>query len=383
MRIDFKKTGSCRTIFLGLALSVFLCGCGYFGIGGNKSPNTNAQSDKAKLGKPSKPKFKIPVTVEKVKRGRMYAYLEAVGTVNPVKELEIKPEMTERVYFAKRWKEGDEVKKGTIFANMDDRQTRNTVNDAELQLQLAKARVEPASAQMSQAYKDEQFKKVMYERGAISKADYDLATLTRIQRVNSYEETVKNIDSRKMALEKATQEIEKINILIPFDGVLLPVGSTSVGDKKGQEADLTTLNGQMVGASTILCRLANIDEVFVALDVPAKDLLEIKIGQDVEIDIYSRLGKQYRGVVTEISTSLNSSTRTYTVNVRVPNKDHELRPGMFAKARIITKEKLDALSIPRDLVLLRNNKNVVFIAEEKPQEEIDGVTDEIKVPRFT
>ena len=153
-----------------------------------------------------------------------------------------------------------------------------------------------------------------------------------------------------------------------------------MGDKKGQEADLTTVNGQMVGASTVLCRLANIDEIFVSLDVPAKDLLEIKVGQDVEIDIYSRLGKDYRGKVTEISTSLNSNTRTYTVNVRVPNKEHELRPGMFAKAKIITKEKLDALSIPRDLVILKNNKNVVYVAVEKPQDEVESSTTEMKIP---
>ena len=191
---------------------MFLGGCGYFG--GSKTATQDAPSNKAKLGKPTKPKFKIPVTVEKVKRGRMYAYLEAVGTVNPVKELEIKPETTERVYFAKRWKEGDEVKKGTIFASMDDRQTRMSINDAELNLQLAKARVDPASAQMMQSYKDEQFKKAMFDRGAISKADYDLAILTRIQRVNTYEETVKNIDSRKMALDKVKQEVEKINIII-------------------------------------------------------------------------------------------------------------------------------------------------------------------------
>ena len=49
----------------------------------------------------------------------------------------------------------------------------------------------------------------MYERGAISKAEYDLATLTRIQRENQYQQALKEIDSRQMALDKLKQELEK------------------------------------------------------------------------------------------------------------------------------------------------------------------------------
>ncbi|MDX9752614.1 MAG: efflux RND transporter periplasmic adaptor subunit, partial [bacterium] len=332
--------------------------------------------------KPEKPTFKIPVTIEEIKRGRMYAYLQAVGTVTPVKEIEIKPEMNGRIYFSQRWKEGDEVKKGTVLANMDDRELQLNINDAELNLEIARAKVRPASAQLEQAIKEEQFKEAMYKRGAISKADFDLSVLQRIQRENQYQETLSNIEAHLMALKKQKQETEKVEIVLPFNGVLLPPGGNTVSSAagKGGEVDLTLMNGQTVGASTILCRLANIDTVYVALDVPAKDLIDINVGQDVEIDVYSKSGRAYRGTVAEISTSLNANTRTYTVNVLVENPEHELRPGMFAKARIITKEKLDAVSIPRDLVLLRNNKNVVFVVEEKPMDAVENATGEIQVP---
>ena len=86
-------------------------------------------------GKPEKPKFKIPVPVERVERGRMYAYLQAVGSVVPVKEIEIKPEMTGRIYYTRRWMEGDDIKKGEVFATIDDRQVRLDINESELRLQ--------------------------------------------------------------------------------------------------------------------------------------------------------------------------------------------------------------------------------------------------------
>lgn len=363
-------------------IAVFCASCGYLGFGG-KSDSAKGGGNKpgAAAGnwekKPEKPKFKIPVTVEKIERDRMYAYLQAVGTVVPVKELEVKSEMSGRIYFTKKWKEGDEVKKGDVIASIDDRELRLNINEAELNLNLAKNSVPSARAELEQAKKDEEFNRAMLERGAISKADYEQAVLSRIRQENSFEQTEKNVDARKMALQKLQQELEKVEITVVFDGVLLP-SNQSVSSQVGNEADLTQMEGTIIGSQAVVCRLANIDQVYVALDIPAKDLLMVRIGQDVELDVYSRVGRQYTGVVADISTTLNSNTRTYTVNVLVDNPDHEMRPGMFAKARIVTEEKKDALSIPRELVLLRNNRSVVFVAVEKPAEEIEDATGAFK-----
>lgn len=355
-----------------LAAALFAGGCGFFGGGANNQFSGNAGGS---WGKPERPRFKIPVTAVQLERGRMFSYLQAVGTVAPVKEIELKPEMTGRIYYTRRWLEGDEVKEGDVLAAMDDRELRLNINEAELQLEIAKAAVKPASAQLAQAYKDEQFRETMYKRGAMSKAEFDQSVLTRIQRENQYEETLKNIESREMALAKLKQELEKVQIAIPFDGVLLPAEqSVNTGGQEGSVTDLTIRNGQMVGESTILCRLADIDQVYVALDVPAKDLAEIQVGQDVELEVYTKAGDRFRGTVHDISTALNAGTRTYTVNVLVDNTDHLLRPGMFAKAQIITREKLDALSIPREIIQIRNNREVVFVAKEKPAPEEGGGT---------
>ncbi len=368
MKISF------RIVALALAVAV-VAGCGMFGSGNNKTAASGgkkpgaAQWDK----KPEKPKFKIPVTVERLERERMYAYLQAVGTVVPVKEIDVKSEMSGRIYFTKRWKEGDEVKKGDIIAAIDDRELRLTINEAELNLELAKNDVPAARAELEKAKKDEEFNRAMLERGATSKAEYENAVIGRIRQENSFDQAEKNVDARQMSLQKLKQELEKVEIAVAFDGVLLPPDQ-NVSSSPGNEADLTQIEGTIIGAQAVVCRLANIDQVYVALDIPAKDLLMVQIGQKVELDVYSRVDREYTGTVADISTTLNSNTRTYTVNVLVDNPDHEMRPGMFAKARIITEEKKDAISIPRELVLLRNNRNVVFVAVEKPAEEIEGAT---------
>lgn len=350
-----------------LVLVVSLIGCSRQNTEGGRPVAGGNSSEGRNWGKPERPSFKIPVTVEPVNRGRMAEYLQAVGTVVPVRELEIKPEMTGRIYYTKRWMEGDEVKEGEILAAIDDRQLRIDIRDAELNLATARAAVNPASAELAQAIKDEEYRRQMLTRGAVSVAEVEQFTLQRIQRENQYKQALSTVTSREMALDRMEQELEKVQILAPFDGVLLPAesGTTSL-QREGNEADLTTLNEQMVSQGQVVCRIANIDEVYVALDIPAKDLLDIEIGQKVELEIYSRVESDYIGTVDDISTTLNASTRTYTVNVLVENPLNELRPGMFAKARIVTEEKRDAISIPRELVMLRNNQQVVFVAIEKP-----------------
>jgi len=350
----------------------FLGSCGWFGEGSDAKGKGRANRSESNWGKPKKPSFKIPVTVEQIDRDRMYAYLQAVGTVVPTKEIELKCEMPGRIYYTKRWMEGDQVEKGEVLATIDDRQLRLDLNEAQQQLYLAKAALEPARAQLEQAKKDEEFKKIMHERGAISKAEVDLAVLTRIQREHSFEEAKQNIETRRTAVERLKQELEKTEIVVPWNGVLLPSSqniSTTGSSGENTATDLTLNQGQQVGSAQVLCRLATIDKVYVALDVPAKDLTEVEKGQEVELEIYSRSGTEYRGVVKDISTALSASTRTYTVNVLVDNPNHELRPGMFAKARIITEERLDAISIPRTMVQLRNNRHVVFVVKEKQEDE--------------
>jgi RND family efflux transporter MFP subunit len=383
-----KMVRSLLILTLGIAL---MTGCGFFGGKSSKEGKKTERGStvsKGKLGKPNfnkpfKPKFKIPVTVERVTRGRMFAYLQARGTVVPIKELEIKPEMSGRIYYTQKWLEGDEVKKDEILARMDARELNRNIELSKLQLESAKAEINPASANLAQAYKDEAFKKAMFERGAISKYEYDQSILARIQRKNAFESTLKSIRSRTMELQRIKQDEEKVPVTIPYSGVLLPARqNVSIAQRSTEETDLTLFNGQTIAQGTILCRLANIDQVYVALDVPAKDLVEVEIGQEVELEVYTKSAMVYIGKVGDISTALNSTTRTYTVNVLVENPQHELRPGMFAKARIITEERLDSISIPRELVLLRNNRQVIFVAKEKPiEEEVKSATDELKLPQ--
>ena len=62
--------------------------------------------------------------------------------------------------------------------------------------------------------------------------------------------------------------------------------------------------------------------------------------------------------------TLDPTTRTFRIEVTVDNPDLVLRPGMFIKADVVVEQRMDIITIPRELVLTRQNRKVVFVEEE-------------------
>jgi len=84
----------------------------------------------------------------------------------------------------------------------------------------------------------------------------------------------------------------------------------------------------------VLYRIANLDTVWVNLEIYEYDFAWIKYGQKVELTTESYPGKIFTGTVTFIQPVFNEDTRTIRVPVYVENKDHALKPGMYVSAVI-------------------------------------------------
>ncbi len=87
-------------------------------------------------------------------------------------------------------------------------------------------------------------------------------------------------------------------------------------------------------AGDALYRIANLDTVWVYLDIYEADLPWVRYGQQVEITAEALPGRIFKGQVTFVQPVVNEETRTVRVPVHVENKDHALKPGMFVSAVI-------------------------------------------------
>jgi Cu(I)/Ag(I) efflux system membrane fusion protein len=87
-------------------------------------------------------------------------------------------------------------------------------------------------------------------------------------------------------------------------------------------------------AGDALYRVANLDSVWVYLDIYEYDLAWVRYGQRVDLVAEALPGRDFEGLVTFVQPIVNEETRTIRVPVHVENKEHLLKPGMFVSAVI-------------------------------------------------
>ena len=107
--------------------------------------------------------------------------------------------------------------------------------------------------------------------------------------------------------------------------------------------------------------VANINTVKVLVNVSEKYLgrLKEKLEARVRVDAYSE--EVFPGEIKRIAPLVDLATRTAEVEIRVLNKNHRLKPGMFARVDITLDKKEDALVVPVKAVLDENGRNFVFV----------------------
>jgi len=112
---------------------------------------------------------------------------------------------------------------------------------------------------------------------------------------------------------------------------------------------------------TPILRIVNMDQVKVVVNVIERDFSKIKLNQKALASVGAYPNETFAGKITLISPTINPMTRTASVEITIPNRNHRLKPGMFAEVDIIVREKADAILIPTYAVLEQSDVNRVFV----------------------
>lgn len=115
---------------------------------------------------------------------------------------------------------------------------------------------------------------------------------------------------------------------------------------KGTIVEKMIVERSFVKAGDTLYRLANLDSVWVNLDIYEYELAWVRYGQRVEIQAEAYPGISFKGLVTFINPVLSEETRTVKVRVNVSNLDRKLKPGMFVSTVVRARLGLDGQAAP-------------------------------------
>lgn len=258
------------------------------------------------------------VTVEAVKvvRASLPQAITAVGSLRSDESVTLRPEVAGRIATI-GFAEGQRVQKGAILVRLDP-----TVNEAE---------VKQARANMTLA-------KSKYDRAV------DLAKSNFISG-QARDEAESNMKVAEAALAVAEAKLAKTEIKAPFSGII-GLRQVSLGDYVKEGADLVNLEA--------------VDPLKVDFRVPEVYMKQVRAGQPIEIALDAIPGRTYAGRVFAINPLVDAAGRAIVIRAQVSNPDTSLRPGMFARVRLITEERQDALVLPEQALVPSGSEQFVF-----------------------
>jgi HlyD family secretion protein len=310
--------------------------------------------------------------------------VSATGKIQP--EIEVKiASMVSGEIIALPIKEGQVVKKGDLLVKINPDLYTSGLNRSVANLAAAKSGLTQAEAQFKEAKANYDRNKTLFEKGIISKSDWDKTVasfeVTKATKQSAYF----NVQSASATVNEARDNLGRTIIYAPADGTI-SVLNVELGER--------VLGTQQMAGTEIL-RVANLNNMEVEVDVNENDIVKIKVGDEAKVEVDAYLKKQFKGIVTSISNSASTAltadqVTNFKVKIRILKESYQdllegkpasyspFRPGMTATVDIVTKTKTNVLAVPISSVVVKSDttavkESKVYVAEPTEKEPIPKI----------
>jgi HlyD family secretion protein len=294
------------------------------------------------------------VTIGTSETGSITSLVTATGKIYPEVEVKISSEVAGEIIELPVY-DGMEVKKGDLLVKVNPDTLEAQVKQQEAALSASKANAAQAKAQMLKAELDLKRTQQLFEKGFATQDGLDQAQTSVEVAQASHESSVFRIQQQQMQLKEATDELAKASTYAPISGRITALNS-ELGDR-------VVGTGQFAG--TEIMRLADLSSMEVRVEVSEAEIVEITVGDKASIEIDAIPDEVFKGEVTEIANSAQTSQTgsreeltTFLVKVRLEEEDIRFRPGMTATADIETETVSDIVMVPLQAVTVRQKSEV-------------------------
>ena len=317
------------------------------------------------------------VEISEVRATTIVETVSATGKIQP--EIEVKiASMVSGEIIALPVKEGQVVKKGDLLVKINPDLYTSGLNRTVANLAGTKAGLTQADASFKEAKSNYDRNKTLFEKGIISKADWDKSVASFEVAKATKQSAYFNVQSASATVNEARDNLGRTIIYAPADGTI-SVLNVELGER--------VLGTQQMAGTEIL-RVANLNNMEVEVDVNENDIVKIKVGDEAKVEVDAYLKKQFKGVVTSISNSASTTltadqVTNFKVKIRILKESYQdllegkpatyspFRPGMTATVDIITKTKTNVLAVPISSVVVKSDTTAVkeFKVEDKNDQE--------------
>lgn len=272
----------------------------------------------------------VPVTISEIKPRSIEKYIDITGTVKPVKEVQLRSDVTGNYQLqinpakGNPYILGDRVEAGNEIIHLQDQEYENNVKitSGKLNLEITK-----------QVFDKQQS---LYDKGGVTLSELKNAEI--------------NFINARYAYDDALLRLQKMAVKAPFTGVIIDLPYYTPDVK--------------VDAGINLVRIMDYSKLIMEVNLPEKSIDQTKVGQAVRIYNYTLPNDTLPGIISQLSPAIDGETRSYKGKILISNPRLLLRPGMFVKGEIVVASAKNTVVIPKDVIISKQRGNSVFVAEK-------------------
>lgn len=316
----------------------------------------------------------LEVDFAKAKRTSITEKVSASGTVQPVIEVKLAPEVSGEI-ISLNVEDGDSVKAGQVLVKIRPDVWNSQLERSEAALSQQKANLESSRAALSRseatftrAEQDYKRQEKLWNQKVISESDWQLAQQNFTVAQNDLKSAKQTLEAARFVVNSTDASVRESRANVAKTSVVAPM--------KGIVSKLLVKKGErVVGAATMtgteMMRIADLNKMEVRVNVNENDIVRVHLHDSVMIDVdsYASADKSFKGIVTNIANTAKDKTSAdaiteFEVRILILRSSYEdlikkgnkfpFRPGMTASVDIITTKKDNVLSVPLTAVTTRN-----------------------------
>lgn len=259
-----------------------------------------------------------PVTVEavRVQLMKLTDDAQAVGSLRSRQSVMLRPEVSGRV-LRLNFRDGERVRKGQLLVQFDD--------------QLQQAQIKQSQAELSIAQANHKRNQELLAQNFVSQRSLD--------------ESAANLEVAQAKLALAQATADRLRIIAPFDGIA-GIRNVSLGDYLKDGTDIVNLE--------------DIDTVYVDYRLPERYQTQVKPGQRVSVELDALPGRSFEARVQAVDPLIDANGRSIGVRASIPNRQLQLRPGMFARVSTLFGVRERARVVPEEAIVPQGGRQFVI-----------------------
>lgn len=258
--------------------------------------------------------------------------------------------------------EGDEVAAGALLAGLDAADAGHLLAQAEAQAAAARSSVteaesdrDAAEAALQKAQADFRRKEDLLQRGNASRADFDAARSTLNQ-------AVANAERARSAVLRTRDQLGAAKAGALGTGVRLS-DTMIVAPITGVVIERLRNIGEIVSAGSPILRLVDPESLILTARFDESVMAQIGPGQRAELHYTSYPGRVFQGTVLRLGRSVDTTTREFTVDLRLAEPPPHWATGQRATVTLATGTASAAITVPQDALAPRSGQAGLWVAE--------------------